>query len=381
VSEGVTQLDEDDVVESTAEDVTEVAATDDASVALDATADAGGELVQFVGSGQIIQAEKPADVLAKAGEIATALKDLIEKQNLAKKLGGKKPHVEVGGWQALGMLLGTLGGQPLHAETVWSRIACLPNGEPISRPYIAEVKRYHPNNGGLRETVTYEVDGYDWEAQVAIKLPSGGVVGRAEAMCSRTEEQWGKKPDPAVKSMAETRAESRGYRRAVGWIMHIAGYNPTPAEEMSPEQAAAAAEASDDLKAKAKAAIRFLCEHNAGKVAAKILAANDGKMPAAAATALVYVEAAQRASQPTPTDVLMKQGLGDAERRALIEALDQHGVGDGDLNDIFEWSASMTFDTYTTEMAFLAEAGTAQATADRIVAEAKAWKKTEAAAA
>jgi hypothetical protein len=51
-------------------------------------------------------------------------------------------------------------------------------------------------------------------------------------MCSRAEEKWSRRDDYAVRSMAETRAESRAYRRAIGWIVHMAGYSPTPAEEM-----------------------------------------------------------------------------------------------------------------------------------------------------
>jgi hypothetical protein len=67
--------------------------------------------------------------------------------------------------------------------------------------------------------------------------PRGVVVGRAEAMCSRSENTWRNRDDYAVRSMAETRAESRAFRRAIGWIVSIAGYNPTPAEEMPPTEA------------------------------------------------------------------------------------------------------------------------------------------------
>jgi hypothetical protein len=73
----------------------------------------------------------------------------------------------------------------------------------------------------------------------------------------------------------------------------------------------------------------------------------------------------------TPVTQLMEAALGETERKELVAALDKAGVGDGDLNVIFEHAASWTFDRYTTEMAFLADAGTRDATADRIVAEAK----------
>jgi hypothetical protein len=197
---------------------------------------ASQDLVPFAaGGGSIIRAEDPADIIAKATLIAGVLKDLIEGQDLSKSMGGSRKHVEVGAWQACGTMLGALGGQPLHAETVWTRIMRDPaTGEAIRRTYTANVKRYHSKakGGGLASETTYDVDGYDWEGCVAVKTPDGTVVGRAEAMCSRAEESWSRRDDYAVRSMAETRAESRAYRRAIGWIVHMAGYSPTPAEEL-----------------------------------------------------------------------------------------------------------------------------------------------------
>lgn len=186
-------------------------------------------------AGAIVAGRDPDAIIANAATIAGALAKLIDSQKLAADMGGGRKHVEVSAWQSCGAMLGALGGQPLHAETVWTRILRDPaTGEPIRRRHTVLVKRYHPKNrgGGLREEVTYEVDGYDWEACVEIRTPGAVPVGRAEAMCSRGEETWGKRDDYAVRSMAETRAESRAYRRAIGWIVHMAGYSPTPLEEL-----------------------------------------------------------------------------------------------------------------------------------------------------
>lgn len=196
----------------------------------------GEEIAPYVPQlgGAIIRAEQPEEMLEHAARIADALKGLIEKQKLAIDVGGGRKHVEVGGWQALGFLLGTLGGLPLHAETVWTRLVCTPAGEPIRRVYTANVKRYYSRRagGGLKEEITYDVDGHDWEACVQVLTPDAVVAGRAEAMCSRSEATWAQRDEFAVRSMAETRAESRAYRRACGWIVKLAGYEPTPAEEM-----------------------------------------------------------------------------------------------------------------------------------------------------
>jgi hypothetical protein len=221
----------------------------------------------------IIRADEPQDVLIKATKIADALKGLIESQGLSVNVGGRKPHVEVGAWQALGWLLGSLGGQPLHAETVWSRILRHPDGTPVK----------HAD----------DQQGHDWEARVEIKTLTGSVVGAAEAMCSRTEGTWARRPDPALKSMAETRAESRAYRRAAGWIVNIAGYNPTPAEEMPPEQAAAAGlpygpEADENTAKQAGPALtQLLGDAQAAKAAwGDVKRACGGYMPQAVAVAI-----------------------------------------------------------------------------------------------
>jgi hypothetical protein len=192
--------------------------------------------------GKIIIAEKPAEILAKATEIANELAKLIAAQDLARDVGGRKKHVEVGGWQALGALLGAFGGQPLHAETVWTRRLAGADGHPEVKTYhVKEVRKKWGKVDGRRQIIEeveseYDVEGYDWEARVEVRTASGVPVGIAEAECSRAEFSWMQKPDPAVRSMAETRAESRAYRRAVGWLMAIAGYNPTPAEEMPAQE-------------------------------------------------------------------------------------------------------------------------------------------------
>lgn len=185
-------------------------------------------------AGAIIRADQPEEILAKAHQIAKPLADLIESAGLAANVGGRRKHVEVGGWQACGTLLGALGGLPLHAETIWTRRVQGDDGGFHRTRYTATVTRWPKGKGPDKPvtTTTYEVDGFDWEACVEIRTPGGVVVGRAEAMVSRGEETWNDRADYALRSMAETRAESRAWRKAIGWIVHLAGYNPTPAEEM-----------------------------------------------------------------------------------------------------------------------------------------------------
>lgn len=316
-------------------------------------AEPGTELVaapaQAVGA--FISGRSPEEIIQTATTVANALKQLIEQQRLAASMGGNRKHVEVGAWQACGMMLGALGGQPLHAETVWTRVATEPaTGQAIRRTYTAEVKHFRWVNGQKQHTstTTYDVDGYDWEACVEIRTPDGTVVGRAEAMCSRAEETWSKRDDFAVRSMAETRAESRAFRRAIGWIVHMAGYSPTPAEEMGhtpgePMGAPAAAPAwtlpaSDELTQVVRGAIGYLLGDDpqargghVDEVMGKLTADTDGTLVAAVARAVAMTaskvkrlaEAQPAPEAPAPDD---EPPITDAAVVDADEANPQLGV-------------------------------------------------------
>jgi len=88
-----------------------------------------------------------------------------------------------------------------------------------------------------------------------IDFRTGEIVGGAEAYCMRDEDKWGTRPkyewqgegnnrkrvkvgDEIVPwfqlaSMAQTRAGSKALRNRLAWVVVLAGYRPTPAEEMT----------------------------------------------------------------------------------------------------------------------------------------------------
>src|SRR6185369_10855109 len=69
-----------------------------------------------------------------------------------------------------------------------------------------------------------------------IRLSDGMVIGRGSALCgSKGDRPWDSRPEPARRSMAVTRATSRAFRQQYSWIMALAGYEPTPADEMPQE--------------------------------------------------------------------------------------------------------------------------------------------------
>jgi hypothetical protein len=139
---------------------------------------------------------KPAEIVKVAGEQAEALKAIIEKNRLYADISGKK-HVMVQGWTFLGSMVG------VHPVTVWTR--------------------------RLRQ----EEDGVDgWEARVEARTRAGETVGAAEAMCCRDENRWEDADEYAMRSMAQTRATSKALRQPLDFIMQLAGFEATPAEEI-----------------------------------------------------------------------------------------------------------------------------------------------------
>lgn len=135
-------------------------------------------------------AADPSEVVLRATQHAEALADVIRAKHLYKTIG-QKNHVLVEGWTLLGSMLG------VFPVVVWTRP--LENG---------------------------------WEARVEARTLAGAVVGAAEAECLRSEKTWANRDDYAVRSMAQTRATSKALRGPLGFIVALAGYNPTPADEI-----------------------------------------------------------------------------------------------------------------------------------------------------
>lgn len=136
----------------------------------------------------------PTAQVEHAREVASALADVIERQRLFVQIGTKR-HVLYEGWTLLGSLLG------VFPVVEWTR----------------------PVEGG-------------WEARVVAKTLAGAEVGAAEAMCTRAERRWRDADEYAIRSMAQTRAGSKALRLPLGFIIQLAGYEATPAEEMPIEE-------------------------------------------------------------------------------------------------------------------------------------------------
>jgi hypothetical protein len=146
----------------------------------------------------LFAAMRPAERIALAGEMADVLKDVLIQKNLIvrflHKNGSASEHVKAEGWQTCGALCGAS-----------ARI--------ISTPRI-------PN-------------GYEARAE-AVRLENGVVIGGGEAICTKDEKRWSYADEYAICSMAQTRAISKALRGVLAWVIVLAGYHPTPAEEVPP---------------------------------------------------------------------------------------------------------------------------------------------------
>jgi hypothetical protein len=140
-----------------------------------------------------LAASTPDALVGGAALMANALAPIIEKQKLFTMISGKK-HVKVEGWQTLALFCG-----------------CTP-----------------------REVSTTSNDDGVYTAIVEmVRIADGVVVSRASAECGYSDEpRWKGASHSARRSMAQTRATSKAARMAFSWIMSLAGYEVTPAEEM-----------------------------------------------------------------------------------------------------------------------------------------------------
>ena len=133
--------------------------------------------------------------VAQMARMADVLKTHIVRQKLFTNISGKNyAHVE--GWQFGGGLLGLM-------------------------PRIVKVENMSSDKEAR------------WMTEVEIvNMKTGTVVSRGFALCSDKEAKRRTSDEYVILSMSQTRAIGKAYRNVLGWVMKLAGYESTPAEEM-----------------------------------------------------------------------------------------------------------------------------------------------------
>ena len=138
----------------------------------------------------MLQGVSPAALMSGASEMAGELAKMIEAQRLWDPINGKK-YVKVEGWTTLAVMMGVV----------------------------------------AREVATTENDGIYTAVVELVRMSDGACISRASAECGE-EKPWNARARYARRSMAQTRATGKACRLAFSWVMSLAGYEPTPLEEM-----------------------------------------------------------------------------------------------------------------------------------------------------
>jgi hypothetical protein len=142
---------------------------------------------------------KPEAVLAEAKEAAKSLVEVVRQAHLARKFGGDKEHLFYEAWQTVGKFYGI-------------------TAKVVSSNYV----EFGSAQG--------------FEARAVAITRDGAEISAAESMCLSDEANWAKKPLFQLKSMAQTRACSKALRNVLAWVVVLAGFSPTPAEEMTGQE-------------------------------------------------------------------------------------------------------------------------------------------------
>lgn len=126
---------------------------------------------------------------------AETLKTVIVQQKLFTNVKGKN-FVHVEGWQFAGFSLGIV-------------------------PIVTSLERIEAE-GEMK-----------YRAEVELRRVSDDQkVGYGVAICSNKEKGRNDQDEFAIASMAQTRAVGKAFRTVLSWLMKMAGYEATPAEEM-----------------------------------------------------------------------------------------------------------------------------------------------------
>lgn len=193
----------------------------------------GGELVESDGGALLVGGRPPGQIVAQAEAMANALKPLVDRRSsltgrpMKTRIGGKD-HIQIEAWQILAKMAG---------------VAVSSHAEPLDEPpvdYVVETKHYE-GKGADRQvvrTTTARITGAAGARGYATaRLGSTGmVIAEATARCDRSEASWRNDSPNSIESMAQTRAQSKVLRGILGDVVHLAGYAPTPAEEMDPDR-------------------------------------------------------------------------------------------------------------------------------------------------
>jgi hypothetical protein len=201
----------------------------------------GGAEMLFAGA-------TPHDVIAAATEVANEFREVVRQQRLFAVIAGRE-HVLIEGWQTCASLAGVAAIKDSGVLQIpWPELGPLPEEppEPGHEPRRSDVnwQRWREADTARkaweshRDLISAHGRGlaYGFSASWRV-VRDGRDVGWGEGRCTRGERTWANRDDYALASQAQTRGQSRALAAPLRFIVKLAGYATTPADEMSDGEA------------------------------------------------------------------------------------------------------------------------------------------------
>lgn len=203
----------------------------------------------------------PIEVVAKAKEVAAALMEPVEAQQLYLEKQDGRRYLNVEAWTLLASML-QVRAIPTHTEEKPDH-----NGNWHPPVYHVETEQRHSKwckNGSTNrrgEATHDQTTGcrtYEKEVQILDEPGAGGftsrveardaagnVIGAANSRCMWEEWKWRDRDAYALESMAQTRGISKALSGPLRFIVELAGFKGTPAEEVDSDDYGRPARSND----------------------------------------------------------------------------------------------------------------------------------------
>lgn len=187
----------------------------------------------------------PAAVLAEAQKAARALQDVISRKPNPVLMNGQQ-YLEFEDWQTLGRFYGITAREDGDPELVSlggvegfkaSAVAVDRNGRELSRAtaYCLNDEEKWSTRTKYAWAYVKRSGGHSVEdpgPDELVWVPNPDKPGKNRPLKERVEVGEEKVPLFQLASMAQTRAAAKALRNVLSWVAVLAGYKPTPAEEI-----------------------------------------------------------------------------------------------------------------------------------------------------
>lgn len=173
---------------------------------------------------------EPKDTVNFATKAANQLKAIVDQTKSKVTLNGQE-HLKFEAWQTVAKFFGST------VSIEWTKPVYSSDEKDVSKQVIF---------------------GYEAKANVIDK--DGRIISSAESGCFKDEPNWAKKPVFQIRSMAQTRACAKALRQVYSWVVVLAKFNPTPAEEMDGNSFSSESETGKRLEKTVKPVSNLVCQ-------------------------------------------------------------------------------------------------------------------------